>query len=618
MVTRRDFLNGVALGIGAGVAPAALLHAAPQGAYPPARAGMRGNHPGSFEAAHSLGWGQQSYSARELRVEEHFDLVVVGAGLSGLAAAWYYRRRHPKARVLVLDNHDDFGGHAKRNEFRVGKRLILSYGGSESLQSPNALFSGETKQFFADLGVDLKRFHRAFDRELYPGLGLSRGVFFDAEHFGRDVLVPGDPTPLVSDDIAPDRLNAKPIAEFIAGFPMSETARAELVMLHTAPRDWLAGMTVQGKRALLARTSYRDFLLKHAGLSEEALRYFAGRSLDFFGLGPDCMPAAEAREVGYPGFDALAIEERSAVAQAEMNEPYIYHFPDGNASIARMLVRSLIPGVAPGRSMDDIVLAPFDYAKLDRAGNAVRLRLNSTVVAVEDVTGTVSIGYLRSGRLHRVSARHAVLACYNMMAAHLVPEMAAGQKDALRQCVKTPMVYTKVLVRNWRAFARLGVHEVYSPQAFHSRVKLDYPVHMGGYRSPVKPAEPMCLHLVHVPYLPLAGLSARDQWRAGRAKLLALSFADFEREIRAQLDAMLAPGGFDAARDIRAITVNRWSHGYSYFYNSLFDARAERRKIPERARQKIGNVAIANSDAVWKPYAHSAIHEAWRAVGELG
>ena len=331
-------------------------------------------------------------------MEESYDLVVVGAGLSGLAAAWYYRRRHPKARVLILDNHDDFGGHAKRNEFRAGKRLLLSYGGSESLQSPNALFSDETKQFFKDLGVDLERFHRAFDRELYPGLGLSRGVFFDAEHFGRNVLVTGDPTPLVSDDIAPDRLNAKPIAEFIAGFPMSEPARAELVMLHTAPRDWLAGMTPQAKRELLTKTSYRDFLLKHAGLSEEAVGYFAGRSLDFFGLGPDCMPAADAREVGYPGFDALGLAERSEVAQAEMGEPYIYHFPDGNASIARLLVRALIPGVAPGRSMDDVVLARFDYAKLDRPGAAVRLRLNSTAVAVEDVTGTVSVGYLRGGQ----------------------------------------------------------------------------------------------------------------------------------------------------------------------------------------------------------------------------
>jgi len=616
MVTRRDFLNGVALGVGASLAPGSL-QAAPRRGYPPAFEGMRGNHPGSYEAAHSLGWGQQSYSARSLPVEESYDLVVVGAGLSGLAAAWYYRRRHPQARVLILDNHDDFGGHAKRNEFRAGKRLLLSYGGSESLQSPKALFSDETKQFFVDLGVDTERFHKAFDRDLYPGLGLSRGVFFDAEHFGRNLLVAGDPTPAVSDDIAPDRLNAKPMAEFIAGFPMSASARAELVTLHTAPRDWLAGMTIQAKRELLVKISYRDFLLKHARLSEEAVQYFAGRSLDFFGLGPDCLPAADAREVGYPGFDALGLEEKSAVAQAEMNEPYIYHFPDGNASIARLLVRALVPGVAPGSTMEDVVLARFDYTKLDRAGAPVRLRLNSTAVSVENVAGTVSVGYLRGKKLHRVAARHVVLACYNMMAAHLVPEMGEEQKNALRQCVKTPMVYTKVLVRDWRAFARLGVHEVYSPLAFHSRVKLDYPVHLGGYRSPVKPSEPMCLHLVHVPYIPLAGLSARDQWRAGRAKLLAASFADFEREIRAQLDAMLAPGGFDAARDIRAITVNRWSHGYAYTYNSLYDVRAERKKIPERARQKIGNVVIANSDAVWKPYAHSAIHEAWRAVGEL-
>lgn len=604
--------------IAGGLAPAALARAAEPPLYPPALTGMRGNHPGSFETAHTLGWGQKNYSARALRAEESYDLVVVGAGISGLAAAWFYRQRHPAARVLILDNHDDFGGHAKRNEFRVGERLLLSYGGSESMQSPKALYSGVAKGLLRSLAVDIERFHTAFDRDLYPSLGLSRGVFFDRENFGRDALVTGDPTPVVADDIPPGQHNAKPIAAFIAEFPMSARARAELTALHAAPGDYLSAMSRRAKLAHLQRTSYRDFLLKNARLSEEAVKYFQGRSLDFLALGADAIPAAEARELGYPGFDALSLGSRSAVADAEMNEPYIYHFPDGNASLARLLVRALIPAAVPGRTMDDIVLALVDYGALDRPGAPVRLRLNSTALAVENVNGPVSVGYMHRDTLHRVSARQVVLAGYNMMAAHLVPEMRDAQRAALRQCVKAPIVYTKVVIRDWHAFAKLGVHEIHSPLAFHSRVKLDYPVHLGGYRSPVRPEEPMCLHLVHVPGFPLSGMTARTQAQAGRGKLLQATFADFEREIRAQLDAMLAPGGFSAARDILAITVNRWSHGYAYTYNSLFDQPGDNETIPARARQRIGQVTIANSDASWEAYAHAAIDQAWRAVDELG
>jgi len=617
MVTRRDFLNGTALCIAGGMARSALTQAADAPRHPPARAGMRGNHPGSYESAHMVGWGQKRFSTRGLPVEETYDLVVVGAGLSGLAAAWFYRQRHPAARVLILDNHDDFGGHAKRNEFRVGERLLISYGGSESMQSPSAMYSDVAKGLLKSLAVDIERFDTAFDRNLYPSLGLSRGVFFDREHFGRDVLVAGDPTPVVADDIPPGRHNAKPIAAFIAEFPMSARARAELTALHVAPADYLAGMSRRARHLHLERTSYRDFLVKNAKLSEEAVQFFQGRSLDFFAVGADALPAAEARELRYPGFDALGLGGRSAGAEAEMSEPYVYHFPDGNASLARLLVRALIPASMPGRTMDDIVLAPVDYGALDRPGAPVRLRLNSTALAVENVNGPVSIGYIREDKLHHVSARQVVLACYNMMAGHLMPEMRDAQRSALRQCVKAPLVYTKVVVRDWQAFVKLGVHEIYSPLAFHSRVKLDYPVHLGGYRSPVRPEEPMCLHLVHVPSFPPSGMTARTLAQAGRAKLLAATFADFEREIHAQLDAMLAPGGFSAARDILAITVNRWSHGYAYTHNTLFDQAGDNESVPARARQRIGKVAIANSDAAWEAYAQAAIDQAWRAVNEL-
>jgi spermidine dehydrogenase len=177
-ISRRDFLSGTALVIAGGLSPLAQLRAGPVRYYPPALTGLRGSHPGAFEVAHQAGREGKSFDVSGLAVEENFDLVVVGGGISGLAAAWFYRVANGSAsRILIIDNHDDFGGHAKRNEFRVGNRLLLGYGGTESLQSPKALFSKTVNRLIQRLGVDISRWDTAFDGKLYASLGLAKGVF---------------------------------------------------------------------------------------------------------------------------------------------------------------------------------------------------------------------------------------------------------------------------------------------------------------------------------------------------------------------------------------------------------------------------------------------------------
>ena len=129
----------------------------------------------------------------------------------------------------------------------------------------------------------------------------------------------------------------------------------------------------------------------------------------------------------------------------------------------------------------------------------MRIRLDSTCVNVRNVADGVELAYMRDGKLHRVAAEHAVLACFNIVIPYIMPELPQAQREALAQNVKAPLVYTNVLVRNWQPWVKLGVHEIVAPMSFHSRVKLDYPVSLGGYRHPRDPSEPMCLHLVHVP-----------------------------------------------------------------------------------------------------------------------
>ena len=287
------------------------------------------------------------------------------------------------------------------------------------------------------------------------------------------------------------------------------------------------------------------------------------------------LSAYDAMDSGNPGFSGLALPAEAE----EASEPYIYHFPDGNASIARLLARSLIPAVASGSTMDDIVLADFDYSKLDQAGQPIRIRLSSTAVGVHnapDGKGPVDIGYVQADTLHRVQGKQCVLACYNMIIPYLMPELPDAQKEALAENVKVPLVYVNVVIRNWQSFVKLGVQQIYSPTAFFSLTKLDYPVALGGYNNPRSPDEPVVLHMVHVPVVPNQGLSMIDQNRIGRQQLLEMTFDDFEKKVTDQLDRMLGGGGFQSSRDIAAITVNRWPHGYARVANSLFDKETRR------------------------------------------
>lgn len=631
-IKRRDFLNGTALAIIAGMTPLDILAREPSNKYyPPKLTGLRGSHPGSFENAHALGRENIKFPLDKLAVEEIYDLVVVGAGISGLSAAYFYYKKNKNAKILILDNHDDFGGHAKRNEFDLHKNFILGYGGSESLQSPKH-YGEISVNLLKELGVDIDVLASKFNRNFYPDLNLSRGVFFDKENFLQDKLVTGDPGRNVSDDIDPKRLNGRDIKDFINDFPMSKGDKKALIKMHVEKIDYLPKMGKDEKIKYLQKKSYFNFLIENVGLTEQAAKYFLQRSNDFDGIGVDGISAYDARVLDLPGLDGMGLPQLSPDDAPELYEPYIYHFPDGNASIARLMVSHLIPKASDGKKdMHSIVLAKFNYGYLDEKSSLIRLRLNSTVVNVQNAKSSlVDIGYLdkpklnrknellKLGKLHRIQAKKVIMAGSNMMIPYIVNDLPQEQKKALLQNVKIPLVYTKVIISNWRSFKKLGVHEIYSACMPYSRIKLDYPVNMGGYEHPKDPKKPICLHMVYVPTFPNQGMDARTQSRAGRYKLLTTPFASLENDIRNQLQRILGPTGhFNHKKDILAITVNRWAHGYSCIVNSLFDDEEKMNDIIKSARKPFGNMSIANSDSDWAPYANAAIEQAYRAVNEI-
>ncbi len=594
-ITRRDFLGGVALVVGSGLTPLAQLRAEGVGIYPPAMTGLRGSHEGSFEAAHALRDGMK-IDASALPVKETYDLIVVGGGISGLAAALFWRQKHgDQARILILDNHDDFGGHAKRNEFTTPDgQLLIGYGGSEALEAPQANFSEAVWGLLDRLGVDLTRFDTAFNQGLYEGLGLTAGTFLNAAGFGTDRMV---------------QVNMDEPEAFLAAANLSAEATSQLTALLSGEVDPLAGRSADEKREYLSGVSYRDYLAKDCGLGEEALRLFEGITHDYFAIGFDAIPADWVMDSGYPGFAGLGLDQEGGE-----EEPYIYHFPDGNAGIARLMVRALVPDAVPGSTMEDVVLARADYARLDQPESACRIRLNATALHVANVEAGVEVIYHQNGTLHKVAGGATVLAFYNMVIPHIAPELPQAQKEALARNVKAPLVYVNVALRDWQAVARAGVSSASCPTSFFPMVMLDFPVALGGYLNASDPAQPIVLRMVHVPTAP--GLPQNDQFRAGRAALMEMAFEDYEAEITQQLTAMFGPYGLDAARDIFAITVNRWPHGYAGFLNPLFDP-PEDEALMEIARQPSGRIAIANSDAGWNAFAHEAIDQAFRAVTEL-
>jgi spermidine dehydrogenase len=635
-ITRRDFMNGAAMTIGASLAPHTSLFAQTGAAAqeeqnsagydPPALHGMRGSHEGSYQVAHSLRDGSfWDGAGTALDTGESYDLVVVGGGISGLSSARFFHEAAGKnARVLILENHDDFGGHAKRNEFEVNGTFMLGYGGTYAIESP-APYSPVAKRVVRELGIDVSSYSKVSNDQLYGKLGLKQKIFFDKQTFGSDRLVtspysrwggvlPGDA--------------AQRWREFAAQAPMTEKAKADLKRLYELDADLYPGLSSDEKKAKLARISYLDYLTNVVQVDAQVVALLQAHPQPLYGLGIDGVSAQDAWGLGLPGFNGLKLSPGYGLGMGrdarhnDEAEAYFFHFPDGNASIARMLVRVLVPNAIGGSSAEDIVTQQVRYEQLDQASNSTRIRLSSTVVRVRhlgDVATAkgVEISYVQQGKLCTVKAAHCVLACWHPVIPYLSDEISPEQKTALRATEKVPIVYTNIALRNWESFAKMQAASVYSPGSYFSEFSLDHRVSMGKYQCTTAPNEPIVLTMHRYPCMP--GLPARSQHRAGRMDLYVTDFATFERNIREQLGRSMGAGGFDPAQDIAAITVNRWPHGYAYQYNSLWDPfwLAGEAGPCVTARKPYGRVAIANADADAYAYTDCAIDQAFRAVTEL-
>ncbi len=641
-IARRDFLNGVAAAVGGslvapswlegrGLTPAAQSGGQAAGGDPPARTGMRGSHPGSFDVAHPLKDGATFDDATD--TGERYDMVVVGAGIAGLAGAYFFHNDAGRSsRVLVLDSCDDFGGHCARNEFTYGGRTVLINGGTSNVEAIDQ-YSAVARTMMRAVGVDFERFAKASNtsREFYNSLNLGSGTFFCREVFGEDRLVLGRPGGRFSSGGG----GGMSWAEWLAKTPLSAAAQKDVARLNDENQpDYMPGLSDAEKKDRLARMSYKDFLLNVVKVHPDALKLVGGTP-------PDITPAlnnalSNRGRPPDPVFNGMKLEPYPKVGplthiggqQHGREEVFAqgptHEFPDGNATVTRLLVRSLIPDAVPGSTMEDVITARVNYSLLDRSGAPVRLRLSSTAVRVKhvgepDSAREIEVTYVRGGKAETVRAAHVLLACYTRMIPYLCPEMSQTQKEALAYGVRRPYVYSRVLIRDWTPFVKLGVRSIRCPGMFHSGFSLGRAPAFGSYTGPRSPQDPMVLQLTQQPMGP--GRTEREQSSTGRLKLLTTNFETFERKIRDQITRGLAGSGFDPARDIVAITVNRWPHGYAYWYNTLYDP-IEWAKLDAADKpclvssRQFGRISIGSSDTQATSHFDAAIDEAYRAVGE--
>jgi spermidine dehydrogenase len=607
-ITRRDFLQGSALMI-AGAALScsrgsdSKISSTHQN-YPPHLTGLRGQDVASTTLAHGVRDGKFAQLPSDvIETGEEYDLIVIGAGLAGLAAAYvYHREKKGRCRILILDNHDDFGGHARRNTFRWQGTTLIGPGGTFALEEPEHS-PPEAVEIFNELGIDPKRMESYRDDDFNKRFGLSPGVFFDER------IYPGITSKWVNG------FYDTPYADFFARSPLSSAPRSELVELYTTRKNYLA--EVDDLEKTLAEMSWEKFIREKMGLGDEAVRFANLYATDLVGLGCDAVSALAGYEVG-PGFAGMGGE---GFVEVDGILRYAYdpksRFPDGNHTIARRLLQAILPEAVPGgNTIEEVFNSAVDYSSLDKKERNVRVRLRSMAVRVQHDgdaarAQNVIVHYSQSdGKVYHVRGRSVVMAGWGMVAKHIVPELPIEQLGALDKYRYCSTVYINVLLKHWRPIADLGMYEMYLPGGYCTWMHIADPLQVGSYRPAYHPDKPTLLSMYKYVYKP--GLDPEEQIIMARMEMENKPFEEYEREIRFELQHMFGSHGFSAADDILAITVNRWGHGYNFFKGP----KSGDEKPYVRGRERLGRISFAGADAGGSPWTQLALQQGRRAALE--
>jgi len=612
-ITRRDFIGATLIGSGAvllgAAAPAAAQNLTSQwngyagvGDY----ARSNGNIASVVNAAHGIrdGLYEAGIAAAPL-VDEPYDLIVVGGGFAGLIAAYEFHKARPNGRCLVLDNHPVFGGEAKQNQLLVDGVLLTGPQGSNDAIVPrpdnsyahvvglwDEIGMPRSYDFLepAGLAAPLKFARDNYDPMFWNEDAGTLGYFFDAPFAAKRAWVV-DPW---SDD-----LRRAPIAADVR-------------------RNWVAwkkhsGVLTRGDEAVTDRwldsMSYGDLVTRELGLSKDVFRLSDPLvATGDYGVSSDAISAYAAKLLGLPGTDKNVISNDS------------FSFPGGNAAILRHIVKALLPQAITGsRSFGDVLFAPIDFAALDRPQHT-RIRLGATVVAVRhdgapETSRGVDVTYAVGGELKRVHGQAVIVAAGGWIARRIVRDLPPAYVAAYAKFHHGPILVANVAVRNWRAFAKLGITAAHWFDGFGFFVNVRQPMKIDGATAPLDPSKPVMLTF-YVGF-PQTGVPIDVQTSGARGLLFGTSYADFERQIRRQLQQMFGAAGFDARRDIAGIVINRWGHAYIAPQPGFYFGTAGDPAPLEVIRERHGRIAFGHSELSGRQSWGRAARESRRALQQV-
>lgn len=538
---------------------------------------------------------------------ELFDCIIVGGGISGLAAALFFQREGQRdSTCLVLDNHPIFGGEAKRNEFNVdGQRLMIHQGSAACFPPlPNTFFA----EFYDSIGVDWTQFQYQkwtgtqpevpIETAPYPVGGKTSGFFFGAKF--------GHPEGLWLTD---------PWGKRLEGAPISEQAKRELLNMRDADRKPFSEHRFQPKQhgdpasRHLDSITLEQHLIETYGLTASTIRTFlspitGGGS----GLGADVLS-------GYADYAADVLLPWDYSKGAQM-------FPGGNTGMARQILKKLIPdAISGGASMQEVCRGRVRFDALDRNGQRTRIRGGSTAVSVKHEgdpkqARPIEVLYTSGGKLYRCRARAVIMAGGSWTTKHVVRDLPSSCRDAYAQFHRSPCLMANVAVRNWRFLYNLGLTECQWFEGIGNYITMRKVATLGTDPSTINPDTPTVLNLKILFSYP--GLTLEAQTVRGRTELLSTPFREYERRIREQFTMLFARSGFNASRDIAGIILNRWGHAYLSPQPGFFFGTNDNPAPGEVLRQNpFGHIAFANSDLSGIMDHRMSILEARRAVKQV-
>jgi spermidine dehydrogenase len=619
-ITRRDFLNTVALGTGAALlgTPAPAFRGRPHGGPlrpPPADAGdpihpwtgdpgigdykiSNGNTWDVVSAAHGLRDGTyERQMAGATDTGETYDLVIVGGGFSGTVAAYTFLKETGRQHTcLLLDNHPIIGGEAKRNEFIVrGQRLIGPQGSNEG-GVPAATSDAWRLDMWKDVGLPMEFEFGKLGPDRKPMIIPRTNYVWQlwVDDFENHGFYFDSPKP---------HWVRNPWGHRLEGTPWSDEVRRDFLRWREERGEPWKG-DAESLKLYLDSMTYEQWLTNVRKLRPEVARYVDPIYASGIGLGSDVLSAYSAYMVGLPGFLGLGVDKarEERMANHTLSEPQRgSSFPGGNDGIQRCIVKWLNPEVIEGSSQfAEVHNGRIRFDMMDRPNTPCRLRGGAMVVRLDqdpDGAGArepAKITYVKDGKLYSVRAHAVIWAGASFTGRHAIQNLPDDYRAAMDTFPRSPMLSVNVALDNWRFLYDLGFSGCSWRGGFGFTANIRPNMYVGDYRPPLDPDKPN-LFTFYVPFNQY-GLSLVEQGHVGRAKLFSTSYRMYETQIRQQMTTLFGSAGFEPARDIAGIVMNRWGHAYCNAGPGFYTPKNGKPTPADLLRQPIGRLTFAHSE----------------------